>query len=107
MASSWTHMEIHHHTTHITHPTSPNAIIHPTQEGQPLRHAALFEDIMQDYANRTVTVETHPHTGLPQASIHPCQVTIGFLVSCSYLEIDLCIQPGNHRSYLSLFSFSP
>lgn len=39
-----------------------------------LGQGALLEDVMQDYANRTVTIETHPHTGLPQASIHPCQV---------------------------------
>lgn len=47
---------------------------HTWQEGQVLGQGALLEDIMQDYANRTVTVEAHPHTGLPQASIHPCQV---------------------------------
>ncbi|KAM3569133.1 hypothetical protein VYU27_008764 [Nannochloropsis oceanica] len=43
------------------------------EEGQPLSAPALFEDIQQDYAHRTVTIETHPHTGVPQASIHPCQ----------------------------------
>jgi ubiquitin-like-conjugating enzyme ATG3 len=40
----------------------------------PLSVDAMFEDIMQDYANRTVTMEPHPHkTGLIHASIHPCQ----------------------------------
>lgn len=33
----------------------------------------VFEDIMQDYAQKTVTIEPHPHTGRPHASIHPCQ----------------------------------
>ena len=27
---------------------------------------------MADYAKKTVTMESHPHTGLKQASIHPC-----------------------------------
>lgn len=62
-----------------------------TQEGQVLGQAALLEDIMQDYANRTVTVEAHPHTGLPQASIHPCQVRCdkvyhACVVSCVWQE---------------------
>ena len=41
--------------------------------GSPLSPERIFDDIMQDYANRTVTIETHPHTGRAQASIHPCQ----------------------------------
>lgn len=28
---------------------------------------------MQDYAQRTVTIEIHPHHDVPHASIHPCQ----------------------------------
>lgn len=32
----------------------------------------IFEDIAADYAKKTVTMESHPHTGLKQASIHPC-----------------------------------
>ena len=29
---------------------------------------------MTDYANKTVTMEAHPHIfGIPHASIHPCQ----------------------------------
>ena len=39
----------------------------------PLTHDQMFEDIMQDYANRTVTIETHPHLDVSHASIHPCQ----------------------------------
>ena len=41
--------------------------------GQPLSKEELFEDIMQDYANKTVTMELHPHETINMASIHPCQ----------------------------------
>lgn len=27
---------------------------------------------MADYANKTVTYESHPHLGIKEASIHPC-----------------------------------
>lgn len=43
------------------------------EDGAPLPSEAIFEDIMQDYANRTVTIETHPHLNISYASIHPCQ----------------------------------
>ncbi len=32
-----------------------------------------MEDISADHANKTVTVEPHPHTGIPQLFIHPCK----------------------------------
>ena len=32
-----------------------------------------MQDVISDYANRTVTVENHPHVSGPHASIHPCQ----------------------------------
>ncbi|KAK1931802.1 Autophagy-related protein 3 [Phytophthora citrophthora] len=44
------------------------------ERNAPLSGDQMFEDIMQDYANRTVTMEPHPHRGsLVHASIHPCQ----------------------------------
>lgn len=44
------------------------------EKNRPLSADEMFEDIMQDYANRTVTMEPHPHRGaLIHASIHPCQ----------------------------------
>jgi ubiquitin-like-conjugating enzyme ATG3 len=43
-----------------------------SEDGQPLTEKEMFEDIMADYANKTVTMEPHPHTGLVHASIHPC-----------------------------------
>ena len=32
----------------------------------------MFEDIMADYARKTVTMEQHPHVSVINASIHPC-----------------------------------
>jgi ubiquitin-like-conjugating enzyme ATG3 len=37
-----------------------------------LNEKETFEDIMADYANKTVTMEPHPHAGVKMASIHPC-----------------------------------
>lgn len=31
------------------------------------------QDVMQDYAKKTVTIDPHPHISRPFASIHPCQ----------------------------------
>jgi ubiquitin-like-conjugating enzyme ATG3 len=44
------------------------------EAGRPLPPTAVFEDISQDYANKTATIESHPHIGNIQcASIHPCK----------------------------------
>ena len=43
-----------------------------SEDGVPLTQEEMFEDIAADYAKKTVTMENHPHTGLKQASIHPC-----------------------------------
>jgi ubiquitin-like-conjugating enzyme ATG3 len=40
---------------------------------QPLTASQMMEDVISDYANKTVTIETHPHVSGPHASIHPCQ----------------------------------
>jgi len=42
-------------------------------EGQPLTGKEMMQDVMTDYANKTVTIEMHPHVSGPHASIHPCQ----------------------------------
>lgn len=42
-------------------------------EGQPLTGKEMMEDVITDYANKTVTIEGHPHVAGPHASIHPCQ----------------------------------
>lgn len=41
-------------------------------DGRLLEQKELFEDIMADYANKTVTFEKHPRMGNNQLSIHPC-----------------------------------
>ena len=33
------------------------------EDGTPLTNDEIFEDIMSDYANKTVTIEEHPHLG--------------------------------------------
>jgi len=43
------------------------------ENGSVLRQEQLFEDIMGDYARKTVTFESHPHDSRPQATVHPCQ----------------------------------
>ncbi|XP_042219668.1 ubiquitin-like-conjugating enzyme ATG3 [Homarus americanus] len=41
---------------------------------QPLTVEEMYEDFSQDHANKTVTMETHPHlSGPPMASVHPCR----------------------------------
>uniref|UniRef100_A0A7R9ZK15 Autophagy-related protein 3 n=1 Tax=Craspedostauros australis TaxID=1486917 RepID=A0A7R9ZK15_9STRA len=42
-------------------------------QGQPLTGQQMMEDVISDYANRTVTIENHPHVSGPHASIHPCK----------------------------------
>ncbi|KAH6569279.1 hypothetical protein BASA50_008110 [Batrachochytrium salamandrivorans] len=40
---------------------------------RPLSSAQVFEDISQDHAHKTVTIEAHPHENITLASIHPCK----------------------------------
>ncbi|EXX75265.1 Atg3p [Rhizophagus irregularis DAOM 197198w] len=39
----------------------------------PLTSTQIFEDISQDYAKKTVTIEAHPHLNMSLAKIHPCR----------------------------------
>ena len=41
-------------------------------DGRMLTQKEMFEDIMADYANKTVTFEDHPKMNQKQLSIHPC-----------------------------------
>ncbi|KAI9249893.1 autophagocytosis protein [Sporodiniella umbellata] len=43
------------------------------EQRRPLTSAQVFEDVSQDYVQKTVTIETHPHLSLHLASIHPCK----------------------------------
>lgn len=41
---------------------------------KPLTVEQMYEDVSQDHAKKTVTMETHPHLpGPPMASVHPCR----------------------------------
>lgn len=44
-----------------------------SDSSQPLTGDEMFQDVMSDYANRTVTIDPHPHVSGQYASIHPCQ----------------------------------
>jgi ubiquitin-like-conjugating enzyme ATG3 len=43
------------------------------EDGSPLTPEKMFDDVISDYTNKTVTLDPHPHISLPHASIHPCQ----------------------------------
>lgn len=43
------------------------------ENGKPLDHQKVLEDIHIDYSNKTVTIEQHPHLSTSHASIHPCR----------------------------------
>lgn len=40
---------------------------------QPLKPEQIFQDISQEHAHKTVTIDTHPHLGHSCAYIHPCK----------------------------------
>jgi len=40
----------------------------------------MYEDVSQDHAKKTVTMESHPHLPGPNmASVHPCKYVFIFL----------------------------
>ncbi|PRP82954.1 hypothetical protein PROFUN_06731 [Planoprotostelium fungivorum] len=43
------------------------------ENGKALTPEQVLEDISQEHVNKTVTIASHPHTGIPQAYIHPCK----------------------------------
>lgn len=40
---------------------------------RPLTVKQVYEDLSQDHAKKTVTMDSHPHLSLTMASIHPCR----------------------------------
>jgi len=42
-------------------------------EGKPLTQDQVKEDVLSEYADKTVTFDPHPCTGIPTVSIHPCK----------------------------------
>ncbi|CAD5225706.1 unnamed protein product [Bursaphelenchus xylophilus] len=43
------------------------------ENGKLLTVNQMYEDFSADHANKTVTIESHPHLNLQMASIHPCR----------------------------------
>lgn len=46
------------------------------ESGAPLKPEQVLEDVSEDHARKTITVEPHPHgasAGVQAASIHPCR----------------------------------
>jgi len=71
------------------------------ENANPLTATQIFEDISADHANKTVTVESHPHAGVICASIHPCRHSEVMKRFISRLE-----ESGKHLNvdqYLFLF----
>ena len=44
-----------------------------TEDNYPLTDQEMFEDIVEDYAKKTVTYERHPYLGVNQLGMHPCK----------------------------------
>jgi ubiquitin-like-conjugating enzyme ATG3 len=43
------------------------------EAGQALSDEEIYQDVLTEYVTKTVTVDSHPATGIRTASIHPCQ----------------------------------
>ncbi|XP_050529385.1 ubiquitin-like-conjugating enzyme ATG3 [Daktulosphaira vitifoliae] len=63
------------HITYDKFYQTPRLWLYGYNENQiPLNVEQMYEDVNQDYAKKTVTMESHPHfSGPPMASIHPCK----------------------------------
>ncbi|KAK0090497.1 hypothetical protein PV325_013403 [Microctonus aethiopoides] len=63
------------HITYDKYYQTPRLWLFGYDENQkPLTVEEMYEDVSQDHAKKTVTMETHPHLpGPPMASVHPCR----------------------------------
>lgn len=63
------------HITYDKYYQTPRLWLFGYDENQkPLNVEEMYEDVSQDHAKKTVTMETHPHLpGPPMASVHPCR----------------------------------
>lgn len=71
------------------------------EDGNPLTVDELFMDIIKDYADKTVTIELHPHLFTPHIYIHPCRHA-----QVMKHMIDNIIQHGNEprvEQYMLIF----
>lgn len=74
------------------------------ENGVPLSPEEIFEDILTEYAAKTVTVDPHPCTGIPTASIHPCRhASVMKKVVDSWIERG--IKPRHDLALLALLKF--
>ena len=55
----------------------------------------------QDYAQKTVTVDPHPHLGTPHASVHPCK----HAVTMKRIVASLCRGGSEPRTSQYMFIF--
>jgi ubiquitin-like-conjugating enzyme ATG3 len=44
-----------------------------SETGKILTTEQMYEDFSADHANKTITIEAHPHMSVQMASIHPCR----------------------------------
>lgn len=61
------------HISYDKYYQTPRLWLSGYSHGVPLKPEEAFEDILSAYSSKTVTIEPHPHTRLPTASIHPCK----------------------------------
>lgn len=68
---------------------------------QALSNEQIMQDISAEHAHKTVTVETHPHFGIPYVSIHPCKHA-----EVMKRIVDQLSQQAMKGSFFVLFCFS-
>ncbi|KAF8817979.1 putative autophagy-related protein 3 atg3 [Cardiosporidium cionae] len=74
------------------------------ENGIPLTPIQIFEDILTHYVSKTVTVDPHPCSGIPTASIHPCKhAEVMKRVIKSWKEKDMDLRP--HLAIFILLKF--
>jgi ubiquitin-like-conjugating enzyme ATG3 len=71
-------------------------------DGSILKEEEIREDVVGDYASKTITVEVHPFTNQMTASIHPCKHAEMMLKVIKYWKQD---KETTVRSDLSIFVF--
>jgi len=61
------------HISYDKYYQTPRLWLSGYSNGIPLKPEEVFEDILSAYSAKTVTIDPHPHTRMPTASIHPCK----------------------------------
>lgn len=61
------------HISYDKYYQTPRLWLSGFSHGIPLNPQEVFEDVLSAYQAKTVTVDPHPFTRLPTASIHPCK----------------------------------